>query len=87
MLRNSRRVTGPAAKRFHSSAIGKFFSTVPTQTANSSVTGARPGMTLNSSAAAMLIVGHITSTVQPDTISVMKNGLSCPGRMILPASA
>ena len=35
----------------------------------------------------MLMVGHITSTVQEEIISVMKKGLSCSGRMTFAASA
>lgn len=78
-------VRGPAANRFQSSAMGKFFSSVPAQIAGSWLTGACPNMMLNSMVAARLMVGHITRTVHPDTISVIKNGLSVSGQMILPA--
>ena len=68
---NSSLVSGPAANRFQSSAMGKFFSSVPAQMAGSWLTGACPRIILNSMDAAKLMVGHIIKTVHPDIISVI----------------
>ena len=78
-MRNVRRLRGPAAKRFQSSAMGKFLMTVPTQMAGSCPTGLPARITLKSIDATMLIVGHMTSTVQQARTVPQTNGLSFPG--------
>lgn len=72
ILRNISLVIGPAAKRFQSSAIGKFLSTVPTQIAGNCDTEAPPRTRLNNTLAAALMVGHIIKTVQQEIIIVIK---------------
>ena len=55
--RNTNRTSGPAKNNCHSSAMGKFFAVVSNQTAITCTPAC-----LNSSVAAKLISGHISST-------------------------
>ena len=82
--RNKSRVSGPAANRFQSSAMGKFFSNVPAQIAGSWLTGFPARIRLNKIEATRLIVGYITRTVQQEVQTIFKKRESC-SVMILPA--
>lgn len=58
-------VKGAAAKKFQKKAMGKFFSTVPSQSRGSSCTGESPRMIWKRMVAARLMEGHMMATVPP----------------------
>lgn len=71
--RNTNRTSGPAKNNCHSSAMGKFFAVVSNQTAITCTPAC-----LNSSVAAKLINGHISSTDTAEIASTDEKG--CPFR-------
>ena len=75
----TRRVTGDAAKRFHSSAMGKFLISVPTQMPGSWLAGIPARMMLNRMLATRLIVGHMIRTVQQERMVPWTKALSRSG--------